>query len=234
MDHSPTPEELERIVRQTFDDHRLSRSERRALGQVLGDLHGDASLLRCVRNRAFEVASAAMKRAEDRTVLEWVEGLVREIDKQLAPEVTAEAEAHFSPGHECRNRIIGLCGSCTRTMDVCVYTITDNRIKDALFDARRRRVRVRIITDDAKTRDLGSDIHDLHRQGIEVTVDDSPAHMHHKFAIFDGRTLLNGSFNWTRNASSENEENIVVTNDQGLVRQFQDVFDELWESFPSL
>ena len=54
------------------------------------------------------------------------------------------------------------------------------------------------------------------------------AHMHHKFAIFDGDLLLNGSFNWTRSASELNEENLIITPDPVLVRAFAGRFEELW------
>ena len=35
--------------------------------------------------------------------------------------------------------------------------------------------------------------------------------MHHKFAIVDSTILLNGSFNWTERAVSENCENVVIS-----------------------
>ncbi len=40
---------------------------------------------------------------------------------------------------------------------------------------------------------------------------------HHKFAIVDGRLLLNGSFNWTRQAVTSNNENVTVLSDAQLV-----------------
>lgn len=45
------------------------------------------------------------------------------------------------------------------------------------------------------------------------------AHMHHKFAVIDGRLLVNGSFNWTRQAVLYNQENCVVTDNPQLVRR---------------
>lgn len=45
--------------------------------------------------------------------------------------------------------------------------------------------------------------------------------MHHKFAIADGSTLLNGSYNWTYNS---NAENILISDDPDLIHQFQAAF----------
>lgn len=39
----------------------------------------------------------------------------------------------------------------------------------------------------------------------------SKNHMHHKFAIIDGHTILNGSFNWTPNAT-KSFENLMILN----------------------
>jgi mitochondrial cardiolipin hydrolase len=55
--------------------------------------------------------------------------------------------------------------------------------------------------------------------------------MHHKFAIFDQKILVNGSFNWTHSATQVNEENILVTSDAGLVTEFSQQFEKLKNSF---
>jgi mitochondrial cardiolipin hydrolase len=138
------------------------------------------------------------------------------------------AEVFFSPGDACRLRIAHRFNVAKRTADVCVFTITDDRISKTIHAAHRRGVIVRIITDNDKAFDLGSDIDAFRQAGIEVRIDATPFHMHHKFAIFDGQHLLNGSYNWTRSAAEQNEENLVDTDDPALVQAFQQQFETLW------
>lgn len=116
-------------------------------------------------------------------------------------------------------------------VEVCVFTITDNRISEAIARAHRRGVQVRVVTDDDKLFDPGSDIQQLAAAGVPVRMDKTEYHMHHKFAIFDGTLLLNGSYNWTRAAALYNEENYILTGDPRLIRPFAELFQQLWERF---
>ena len=43
--------------------------------------------------------------------------------------------------------------------------------------------------------------------------------MHNKFCVIDYKTVITGSYNWTKNANS-NEENIVIINDSKVARQY--------------
>jgi phosphatidylserine/phosphatidylglycerophosphate/cardiolipin synthase-like enzyme len=110
-----------------------------------------------------------------------------------------------------------------------VFTITDDSIKDAIVAAHRRKVSIRIISDNEKAEDLGSDIDQLARIGIPVRVDQSEYHMHHKYAIFDRSRLLTGSYNWTRSAANCNEENFIITSDAVLLKSFRTSFEQLWD-----
>ncbi len=89
---------------------------------------------------------------------------------------------------------------------------------------------MRVITDNEKVFDEGSDIERLLSAGVTVRVDQSPYHMHHKFAIFDSGTLLTGSYNWTRGASMHNLENLVILHDHRLVDAFRATFERVWTS----
>ena len=159
--------------------------------------------------------------------MEWLEAVIKLI---YANETKIKSSAYFSPGEECLHRIRRLINEAKHTLDICVFTITDNRIVEKIIEAHQRGVKVRIISDDDKSEDLGSDMEHLEKSGINCIYDATTAHMHHKFALADDRTLLNGSFNWTRSATTANNENILVTNDPNLVSKYCQAFDKLWKS----
>lgn len=230
------PAEFDALLRQTFADHKLSGSEQQLLtGFALKQIDSGQDRF-TARSRAFAVAREAATDDESRRVLAWLEGVLKAVDGVRASSHPDSAnvapdEAFFSPGETCLRQITHRFATAKKSADVCVFTITDDRITRSLLDAHRRGVKVRVLTDDQKAFDPGSDVEQIERAGVPLKVDRTPYHMHHKFAIFDGIRLLNGSYNWTRGAANDNEENIIDTGDTRLIAQFQRQFDELWAKF---
>lgn len=143
-------------------------------------------------------------------------------------------KAYFSPGDDCLNHILELIDGCENSLDICVFTISDDRIKNALLNAHVENVAIRVISDNDKLKDEGSDIKELSQRGIAVKIDTTPYHMHHKFMIVDGKILLTGSYNWTRSAARFNQENVLSMQDADVISSFQEHFDELWEKCVNL
>lgn len=223
-------QELDRALSATLEDGRLSRAERQALGELLAETPLDASRLAQLRARAFTLAKARVTDPRALEALEWVEDLVKLLAHSQPVVTAAPARACFSPGEDCLRTILSELERTRKTADICVFTITDDRIAQAILVAKQRGVALRIITDNDKQYDGGSDIDRLRRAGIAVKVDETEHHMHHKFALLDGATLLNGSYNWTRSACAFNEENLVVTTDAKLVHTFARHFEGMWAS----
>jgi cardiolipin hydrolase len=222
-------EELDQALRATLQDGRLSRGERQALSEVLQAAPLDASRLAQLRARGFALARERTSEPRALEALEWIEDLSKLLVHLEPSSASGASLAYFSPGDACLMAILGQLGRARKTADICVFTITDDRIARAILDVHARKVRVRIITDNDKQYDGGSDIERLRAAGIALKVDETEHHMHHKFAVLDGATLLNGSYNWTRSAGSFNEENLVVSSEPGLVQTFASQFDALWE-----
>jgi len=67
----------------------------------------------------------------------------------------------------------------------------------------------------------GSDLQDLADSGVACRLDgDARAHMHHKFCLMDDTVIMNGSFNWTVQAVKKNQENLMIMDNPGLVKQY--------------
>ena len=225
-----TNDPLDRILKKTLEDFKLSRSEKNVLQRTLEELGADDQQRAYFRHRAFELARAEVPGPQSHGVLDWLEAIVKVLDASASNEASDDrSEAFFSPGDNCPRAITGLLNRAQKSVDICVFTISDNRISDVIVETRERGVEVRIISDNDKAADLGSDIERFERVGVQVAVDQSEYHMHHKFAVFDKRITLTGSYNWTRSAAEYNEENILVTHDPHIARRFQEEFDRLWK-----
>lgn len=226
------PAEFRTLLQQTIEDQNASRSERRALSTILNEVNPSRAMLDHYRHEAFDVArEAAQGAVAVGPIFNWLEDIVRLLTPVEEGGTLEIPEAHFSPGDYCRNRIRSLIRQARSTVDICVFTITDDEITEMIAEAHNRRVKVRIITDNDKANDLGSDIQRLEELGVPVRYDRTPYHMHHKFAIFDQAVLLTGSYNWTRSAALNNEENIVVQSEQNLLQSFGQVFSDLWDQY---
>jgi phosphatidylserine/phosphatidylglycerophosphate/cardiolipin synthase-like enzyme len=219
------------LLAKTLADAHLSRSERQSLRAVLEKAAPTEAELARYRHEAFALARQTLAGSQAEAVLGWLEETLPLLQPAAGPAAAPLAETFFSPRDDCARQLAAIIGRARHLLDICVFTITDDRIAEAIRAAHRRGVQVRIISDDEKTADLGSDIARLRSEGIAVRLDRSPAHMHHKFALFDKELLLTGSYNWTRGAASLNWENLILINHAKLVTAFQHEFDRLWAEF---
>lgn len=148
-------------------------------------------------------------------------------------EQTRADEAYFSPGESILRKLRGLLGSARSSVDLCLFTVSDDRLTQGIIEAHQRGVTVRLITDNDKRHDEGSDIASIARAGIQVRMDEGEEHMHHKFALFDAECLATGSYNWTRGATT-NFENLLVTWSPVAIGMFSEEFEALWKRMKRL
>lgn len=224
--------QIRKMLLQTFEDLQMTRSERSALNQIFDHLNLSDHHLALIRAEAFQIFKDQQPVPGMREKsLGWLEDVMKILSRPASEDSAMKSEAWFSPHDECAHRICRMIGSATRQIDICVFTITDDRVSEAIQEAHRRSVSVRIISDDDKSFDPGSDIDRLSRAGIPVRIDRSQYHMHHKFALFDSKYVLTGSYNWTRSASEKNEENFIITSDPALLFRFESEFEKLWNRY---
>ncbi|WP_400193090.1 phospholipase D-like domain-containing protein [Hymenobacter sp. B81] len=225
-----SPAETEVLLsrfRQALADITLSDHEARQLRAHVAAFQqqgGDAAEL---RRRVFQLAKEHSSTPLDKGIINWLHAATALLPDQAAPGV--RHEVHFSPGEACVGAIRRFIAQAERQLDVCVFTVADDRLTEALLAAHRRGVRVRLLTDNDKLHDVGSDVRQLHRAGVAVRTDRTEYHMHHKFAVADHALVLTGSYNWTRSAALYNLENVLITDDPALVQPYDAEFARLWQ-----
>ncbi|MFA6535255.1 MAG: phospholipase D-like domain-containing protein [Candidatus Babeliales bacterium] len=148
--------------------------------------------------------------------------------------LNAHSEAYFSPDDHPAERLINLINGTKRKIYGAVYMFTDALIAEALINAKKRGVDVKIIVDNATMdyeygkgellKENGIDVYVFAIQGKKSKFG-TPL-MHNKFALLDNQ-LWTGSFNWTKSANQKNQENVIVTTNKKVYAKFEKQFEIL-------
>ncbi|KAF9985070.1 hypothetical protein BGZ75_003364 [Mortierella antarctica] len=203
----------------------------------------------------FNAARAACAVDHDKDVITWLETLLNASGKHAPghqpngngngghnpapPPVSPPSDGSnvfvnpiFFPSEQSFQQLVKTLDGAKKSLDICVYTITDDHLASAIIRAHERGVKVRIISDNEKADDLGSDVKRLRDDNdIPTRVDKSTSFMHHKFAVIDDSLVINGSYNWTKGARFDNRENLTLTNYPKAVQGFKSEFERLWNDF---
>lgn len=118
------------------------------------------------------------------------------------------------------------------SIHVAAYRLTNLRLAQALADAHRRGLDVRAVLDSAKYEanpalaQLFSE-HGVPHRPLAGRLG-PPTKMHHKFAIFDGRMVTTGSYNWTDESEEQNFDDLIILREEALVARYRTAFEQLW------
>lgn len=123
------------------------------------------------------------------------------------------ATAHFSPKGGCTAAVVAAVTAARHEVLVQAYSFSCPDIAAALVAAAGRGVRVVVLLDRSNQAETYSELGDLETNGLEVWIDAAHAIAHNKVIVIDGRTVVTGSFNFTRQAENENAENLLVLRD---------------------
>lgn len=153
--------------------------------------------------------------------------------------------------------LVELIDSAKYTVDLAIYDLENMRVGEALSNAKKRGVDVRIVTDDFNRTNGGEldeiMLNHLAEAGIysidddgdvykpDGTIDDnnlvnSGADMHHKFAVIDYHPDSTGiAYTWAGSTNltytgAFNTNNTIVVKHDGIAKVFTEEFEQMWGS----
>lgn len=134
----------------------------------------------------------------------------------------------ITSGTEIKQRIISEINKASQCIYIAMAYFTDRDIAMAVVDAKNRNVMIDIIL----SSNAQNETVKLMLKGASINVHafdtgDSRGIMHHKFCLIDSKISINGSYNFSLNASNNNVENIQVSDDIATYAQFLSEFERL-------
>jgi phosphatidylserine/phosphatidylglycerophosphate/cardiolipin synthase-like enzyme len=121
---------------------------------------------------------------------------------------------YFTPNGGALSAIVSRINGARKSLDVQAYLLTTQEIAGPIAKAHARGVKVRVVMDSDNAGDQYSAATYLANAGVDVRLDGEHKEAHNKVMLVDGKTIVTGSFNFTRAAEESNAENLLVISDK--------------------
>lgn len=148
-------------------------------------------------------------------------------------------ESYFSPTDATATKIVNAINSANFSLDVAMFTFTDNDLGDAVVAAKNRGVNVRCIIENVSY--FGSEYNKLINAGIPVISHANITNdFHHKYCIIDATNtssdpiVVTGSHNWSNSANDEYDENTLIIHDAIVANQYLEEFSKRYSTLSSV
>ncbi len=141
---------------------------------------------------------------------------------------TTDYEVYFSPNGGCEARLLYWIRKANVSIHAMVFSITLDRIVDALISAHRRGIDVRIVMERSTIDSSGSDYGKLKAAGVPIRLPTTHGLMHNKVAVIDEIVVITGSYNWTRDAEQSNSENMIILTNAKIANTYEREFQKIW------
>ena len=144
----------------------------------------------------------------------------------------------FSDQARISEEIIAAIDASRESIDLALHGLALSEFMDALSRAKERGVRVRLVMNrhhvypEKPGQRRSREVQRLIDEGFELrTLRGGDAHgaMHNKFALFDGKLLETGSYNWARAADRSHFENALFIDHAHRLEGYREMWKWMWE-----
>lgn len=144
---------------------------------------------------------------------------------------TPNVQVGFSPEGSARALVLQTIAGARKSIRMIGYSFQAPDIVQALVDAKKRGVDVRVVVDKKRNQNKASlkAMNLAAANGIQLRIDGHYHIQHDKTIVVDERTVETGSFNFAPSAETENSENVVVlSNMPAIARQYVAHWESRW------
>jgi phosphatidylserine/phosphatidylglycerophosphate/cardiolipin synthase-like enzyme len=133
----------------------------------------------------------------------------------------------FSPDDDVVDILINTITQADDQIRFMTFSFTRDDVGRALLEQASAGVDVAGIFETRASETEFSEMPRLYCAGLDVRQDGNGQTFHHKVFIIDDHTVLTGSFNISDNATTSNDENMIIITDPSLVAQYLAEYDRM-------
>jgi phosphatidylserine/phosphatidylglycerophosphate/cardiolipin synthase-like enzyme len=137
-------------------------------------------------------------------------------------------ENYFSTHDKVADRLIDKINQANRSIRFLAFSFTHDGMALAMLRRSASGVLVQGVFEKTQAVPPYSEFDRLQQAGLSVFHDANPRNMHHKVIVLDDETTVAGSFNFSDNADTRNDENVVIIRSQDVAKRFQEEFQRVF------
>jgi phosphatidylserine/phosphatidylglycerophosphate/cardiolipin synthase-like enzyme len=149
-------------------------------------------------------------------------------DQQSAMVNGIPIQVYFSPEDDVMTRIIPVVRGAQSSIRYLAFSFTDFPLAEAMIDRAGSGVDVAGVFEKVGSQTESSELRTFLCAGIPVRQDGNPRFLHHKLIILDNRYVITGSFNFSSNATENNDENVIIIDSPEIASLYMQEFDRVW------
>lgn len=138
-------------------------------------------------------------------------------------------ESHFTPVEEMTPVVKTYLGLAKSSVKVAVFGLTNDELADTLIQLHNAGVKVEVAVDKLQSSVRGTDIPKLVEAGIPVYVKKTSYLNHNKYVIIDDQLVLMGSWNWSVNAETQDNSEVILYGCRDVIGSFINDFSRIKE-----
>lgn len=141
-----------------------------------------------------------------------------------------EIRTYFSPENDTITPLLEEIESAQKSIHFMAFSFTHDKLGNAMRERYKQGVVVKGVFDESGLNRY-SEYQIMERDGLYVTVDRTRGAMHHKVIVIDEKTVITGSYNFSKSAETRNTENLLII--KGNKKIAQAYIDEFYRlQFP--
>lgn len=135
----------------------------------------------------------------------------------------------FAPEDEVITELATLVSQAEKSVHFMAFSFTHVELGDAMIAQAEEGVTVSGIFEVRGSETEFSELPAMYCAGLPVRQDGNPATFHHKVIIIDEQIVVTGSLNFSQNANTSNDENVIILNNRDIAQQYLQEFNRRWQ-----